>query len=91
MIKAEAQDFLDRLDSAAICDACKRLGLVQRFMDGGIRPVWRGARTVGPAFTLRLTPGQGGCGEAIAAASPGDVLVIDARGRGDAIVWGELF
>ena len=91
MIKAELAPWLRALDSAAICDACKRLGVRQRFMDREMRPVWPGAKTAGPAFTVRLIPGQGGCGAAIEAAQPGDVLVIDARARIDAIVWGEMF
>lgn len=91
MVRPELRPMLDILDSAAICDAARRLGLAPRFMDAGIRPVWPGARTVGPAYTVRIIPGQGGCGDAIDAARPGDVLVIDARGRTDAIVWGELF
>ncbi len=91
MIRPDLAPWLRALDSASICDACKRLGIHQRFMDREIKPVWPGARTVGPAYTVRLVPGQGGCGAAIRAAKPGDVLVVDARGRIDAIVWGEMF
>ena len=91
MIRPELATYFRLLDSAAVCDACKRVGVRQRFVRGAIRAVWAGAKCVGPAFTVRLIPGQGGCGAAIEKAPPGSVLVIDARGRGDAIVWGELF
>jgi len=91
MIAEEWAPWLEKLDTAALADAARRLGLPARFMDAAIKPVWSGARVLGPAYTVRVVPGQGGCGAAIEAAQPGDVIVVDARGRPDAIVWGELF
>ncbi|MFW5693296.1 MAG: 3-hexulose-6-phosphate synthase, partial [Thermoguttaceae bacterium] len=56
----------------------------------GLRPLWHGAFAAGPAVTVRTHPGDWAKPvEAIDAANPGDVIVIDACGRPPA-VWGEL-
>lgn len=56
----------------------------------GIRPIQEGARWCGKAFTVRTYPGDWAKPvEAIDAAGPGDVIVIDAGGAPPA-VWGEL-
>ena len=56
----------------------------------GIRPLVTGVKVYGPAFTVRTAPGDWAKPvEAIDAAAPGDVIVIDAGGVPPA-VWGEL-
>lgn len=91
MVSEEWRPYAETLDSASLADAARKLGYPPRYMDAGIKPVWSGAKTMGPAHTVRVIPGQSACTEAIEAARPGDVIVVDARGRTDAIVWGELF
>ncbi len=55
----------------------------------GIKPLARGMRCAGPAFTVWTYPGDWAKPvEAIDHAHPGDVLVIDVRGEPPA-VWGE--
>jgi 3-hexulose-6-phosphate synthase/6-phospho-3-hexuloisomerase len=56
----------------------------------GIPLVTPGLKIVGPAVTVRTYPGDWAKPvEAIDAAKPGDVIVVDACGQGPAI-WGEL-
>ncbi|MHA1695083.1 MAG: 3-hexulose-6-phosphate synthase [Candidatus Helarchaeota archaeon] len=56
----------------------------------GIRPVWKGAKLVGRAVTVRCYNGDWSKPvEAIDIAQKGDVIVID-EGGGDIAVWGEL-
>ncbi len=56
----------------------------------GIRPLIPGMSCCGPAVTVRTVPGDFAKPvEAIDAAKPGDVIVIDAAGQPPAI-WGEL-
>ena len=58
--------------------------------DAGLRASWSGARLLGPAFPVA---GVGGDNlvlhHAVAAAAPGDVLVVDAQGA-PAGHWGEI-
>jgi len=86
----EWKAWLGKLDSAAIADAARRQGCPPRYMDAGIKPVWDGARILASAYTVRLIPGQGVWSASWDAMPHGSVLVVDARGRTDAIVWGEL-
>lgn len=43
-----------RLYTCAISDAIDELGLEPGFIDAGIRPIWRGARMVGFAGTMKM-------------------------------------
>ena len=90
MADEEWKAWLGKLDSAAIADAARRQGCPPRYMDAGIKPVWDGARILASAYTVRLIPGQGVWSASWDAMPHGSVLVVDARGRTDAIVWGEL-
>jgi RraA family protein len=59
-------------------------------MDARLRPVWRGARLVGPAFTVATEPGQILIVlEAVEQAPPGSVLVIDGGGRLERALYGD--
>jgi 4-hydroxy-4-methyl-2-oxoglutarate aldolase len=50
-------------------------------MDGGIRPLWPSPRLAGPAFTVRVPPGDNlMVHAAIYRAAAGSVIVVDASG-----------
>jgi len=59
-------------------------------MDGRVRALWRGARVVGPAFTVRTPPGEHpAVKRALEQAAPGDVIVIDGGGFVGRALWGD--
>ena len=75
-----------QLDPAALCDADKRL----RVIDPALRSIKPGMKIVGTAFTLVCPDDHLTVLRALVDAKPGDVLVIDTRG-GRRAVAGELF
>jgi len=82
---ADIRALLQRVSCANISDAMHRAWPLS-----GIRPIAPEMRCAGPVFTVRTAPGDWAKPvEAIDAARPGDVLVIDAGGVPPA-VWGEL-
>jgi 4-hydroxy-4-methyl-2-oxoglutarate aldolase len=59
-------------------------------MHSRIRPVWRGARLAGPAFTVRTPPGEHPAVRAAAEQAPaGAVIVVDGGGELDRALWGD--
>jgi 3-hexulose-6-phosphate synthase/6-phospho-3-hexuloisomerase len=81
----DLRELLSRVSAANVSDAMHRSGDIP-----GLRPLTPGAKLVGPALTVRTSPGDWAKPvEAIDRAEPGDVLVIDAGGVAPA-VWGEL-
>jgi regulator of RNase E activity RraA len=79
------------LGTAAVGDALDRLGLATQCT--GLRPLHHSSRLFGPAFTVAMLPAAvepGTVGDYIDDVPPGHVVVIDARGRIDATVWGDL-
>ena len=85
----------EKLSSTNLSDAMDALGF--RGYTFGIRPMqekWR--KVCGPAVTMRMTsagqtPQKTHLGmNAIAAAKPGDVIVIDNGGRMDSSCWGGI-
>ena len=59
-------------------------------MDPRIRPVWRGARLAGPAFTVRTPPGEHiSVRQSLERAQPGDVIVIDGGADLRRALWGD--
>lgn len=59
------------------------------FMDSAIRPVWRDVKLVGPAVTVRMAGFDIGFNRRIiAAARPGDVIVVDRGGETEVACWG---
>jgi regulator of RNase E activity RraA len=54
-----------------------------------IRPMCPGSRLAGPAYTIRILPGETAAVlRAIEEAPTGSVLVIDTGGNGESAVWG---
>ena len=89
------RERFEKLSSTNLSDAMDALGF--RGYTYGIRPLrekWR--KVVGPAVTMRMVsagqvPQKTHLGmNAIAAAKPGDVIVIDNGGRMDSSCWGGI-
>ena len=82
---ADVRQVLARVRTSNISDGSHRLACLD-----GLRQLLPGTTAIGPAVTVRTLPGDWAKPvEAIDAARPGDVIVIDACGQGPA-VWGEL-
>jgi 4-hydroxy-4-methyl-2-oxoglutarate aldolase len=85
---------LAALDTSIVSDALDRLQL--RGATIGIRPVWPCPKIVGRVMTVRTAPAgrvttsHHLAMRAIAAAAPGDVIVIDSGGRTDVSSWGDI-
>ncbi len=82
---------LTALSASGLSDALDRLGIAGQC--AGISPVDRNTTIAGRAFTVRYGPvGQdpGTVGDYIDELGPGDVVVLDNRGRTDTTVWGDL-
>jgi len=85
---------LRRLDACAVSDALDRLGLSGAVI--GISSMSVPGRVVGRAMTVKLGPPVEGLPKrhlgtgAIMAAEPGDIIVIEHRGRLDVSGWGGL-
>ena len=80
----QIREMLEKCEAAQVTDAMHRGGWVE-----GIRPLYPGARCIGPALTVWTYPGDWAKPvDAIDQAAPGTVLVVDVRGQGPA-VWGE--
>ncbi|GAA4617054.1 DUF1932 domain-containing protein [Saccharopolyspora hordei] len=72
---------------ANIGDARDRMGV----LDGAIRSLWKGARLVGRARTVWVRSGDNlAVHRAVAAAEPGDVLVVNGQGDTSRALIGEL-
>ena len=82
---ADIRSVLEKVSTANLSDGAHRAPMI-----AGISPVSSGLKMVGPAVTVRTYPGDWSKPvQAIDAAEPGSVLVIDAGGVPPA-VWGEL-
>jgi RraA family protein len=76
----------EQVPTAELADAAG----VQIAMDPRIRPVWRGARLAGPAFTVRTPAGEHPAVRTAAdEAPPGSVIVVDGGGALDRALWGD--
>jgi len=79
------REVLLKVSTANLSDGAHRAPCIR-----GLRPLTPGLKMVGTAVTVRTYPGDWSKPvQAIDQAAPGDVIVIDAGGRGPA-VWGEL-
>ncbi len=75
----------EALPTPFVSDAMKRFGAMR-----GLKPIVRGRRIAGRAFTVRTLGGDWGkVVKAVDLAEPGDVIVVDAQGV-EIAVWGEL-
>lgn len=74
------------VDTTALCDVDK----ATRVMAGSIRPRSANPLIIGPAFTVRCRDDFLGVLQAVEAAAPGDVIVVDGGGR-EIAYGGELF
>jgi regulator of RNase E activity RraA len=87
---AELAAAFVELSTPLVADACLRLSLPLRFAPEGIRPVVPGMKAAGRAAPARHSGSVDVFLEAIAAASPGDLLVVDNAGRKDEGCIGDL-
>lgn len=78
------------LSTPLLADACLRLGLPVRCGPAGLRPVSPGMRVAGPVLPAVHAGSVDVYLEAVSAASPGDVLVVDNAGRRDEACLGDL-
>ena len=78
------------LTTPHVADALLRLGLPIRQAPAGTRPAWPGTHLVGRARPAQHAGSVDVFLEAIAAAEPGDVLVVDNAGRVDEACVGDL-
>lgn len=79
------------LSTSVISDALDRFGIGGGCH--GIAPVVSGVKMVGTAFTVRYVPigsVKGTVGDYIDDVLPGDVVVLDNKGRTDCTVWGDI-
>ena len=85
---------LARLDTCACSDALDRLGLPGAVL--GIAPLGAPGRIAGRVVTVQVGPRRDDAprphlgARAIAAAAPGEVIVVDHRGRLDVSAWGGI-
>ncbi|WP_329048786.1 RraA family protein [Amycolatopsis sp. NBC_01488] len=83
------EDLVQRflaVDTTAICDADK----TTRVLQSAIRARSARSRVFGPAFTVRCRDDFLGVLQAVEAAAPGDVIVVDGGAR-EIALGGELF
>lgn len=78
------------LPTAAVADACLRLGKKLRLAPVGLRGITPGLRVSGPVLPVRHSGSVDAFLEAFEAARSGDVLVIDNEGRQDEACIGDL-
>ena len=83
------KEFED-LSTPLIADACVRAEAEARVAAHGIRPVTPGMRVAGRVLPVRHYGSVDVFLEAFGSARPGDVLVIDNRGRDDEACIGDL-
>ena len=87
--RALARGFAE-LSTPLVADACVRLGLPVRAAPPGLAPVLPGARAAGRVVPARHFGSVDVFLEAMQAAAPGDVLVVDNGGRTDEACVGDL-
>jgi regulator of RNase E activity RraA len=81
---------LDGLTTAHVADGCLRVGVPVRCGPAGLRPLTPGTVFAGPAAPALHLGSVDRLLEAIDAAAPGDVLVVDNDGRLDEACLGDL-
>jgi 4-hydroxy-4-methyl-2-oxoglutarate aldolase len=92
MAREAAIAALVGMSTATISDALFRMGRKDRTMRHQIKPIAPQMRLYGPACTAQAYPGGTYASSlALDAAKPGEVIVIDAQGFLEAVMWGEIF
>lgn len=86
----QARTAFDDLSTAILNDACLRLGVAYGLAPPGIASIVPGSRVAGRVLPVRHTGQAEIFFEAIEAARPGDVMVIDNDGRLDEGCIGDL-
>jgi len=85
--RKELIDTFRGLSAATVHEASGRKGAV----DCGIKPITKGVRICGPAFTVQCHPGDNlMLHKALEKAQPGDVVVASVGGHYEAGYWGAL-
>jgi regulator of RNase E activity RraA len=87
----ETVQGLGRLATSGISDALDRLGITGQLL--GIQPLDSDSTIAGRAFTGVYHPVDvtgGTVGDYIDEVAPGEVVVLDNRGRTDVTVWGDI-
>lgn len=93
MTERTVDDVLPRLadlTTAHVADGCLRVGVPVRVGPPGLRPVVPGTRLWGRALPARHAGSVDVFLEAVDAARPGDLLVVDDGGRADRACVGDL-
>ncbi len=89
-IERPSKEIIDQfrmIGSATVHEASGRKGAV----DAGIKPIARGVRICGPAFTVQCHPGDNlMLHKALERGQPGDVLVASVGGHYESGYWGGL-
>ncbi len=81
----------ESLSTPTISDALDKSGIAGGCND--IMPIVSGVKMTGTAYTVRYVPTgavKGTVGDYIDDVLPGDVVVLDNRGRRDCTVWGDI-
>ena len=87
----ELVEKFKQMDTTCVSDALDRLGIQGGYH--GISPVVKGAKAVGPAFTVNYVPcgiDKGTVGDFLDDVDPGEVVVLDNAGRTHCTVWGDI-
>ena len=82
---------LGEYSTATISDSLDKLGFPGGCL--GIKPVVQGVKMAGTAFTVRYVPVgyvKGTVGDFLDDVAPGEVVVLDNKGRTDCTVWGDI-
>ncbi|MBN2568306.1 MAG: RraA family protein [Deltaproteobacteria bacterium] len=82
---------LGTYSTATISDALDKVGMPGGCL--GIKPMVQGVRMAGTAFTVRYVPVgyvKGTVGDFLDDVAPGEVVVLDNKGRTDCTVWGDI-
>lgn len=91
MMKKEVVEAFKNMDTASVSDAMDKLGIPCGLK--GIKPVVRGRKVCGEAFTVHYVPcgmEKGTVGDFIDDVKEGQVVVIDNSGRDYCTVWGDI-
>lgn len=90
MNNQQLQEAFSELSTPLVADACLLLKVPLRLAPAGIRPLFLESHTAGRALPVKHYGSVDIFLEAMGAAQPGDILVIDNQGRMDEGCIGDL-